>query len=441
VSGPRKGRKLGERPRVVVIGSGFGGLFATRELAKANVDLTMIDRTPYHLFQPLLYQVATGILSEGEIAPPIRSILRHQRNASALLAEVTAIDLANRTVTADAAGGETIVSYDELVVAAGSITHYFGNEAFATHSRGLKTLDDALEQRGRIFGAFEMAEAEADPAARDAWMTFVVIGAGPTGVEMAGQIAELSQRALKDNYRNIDPAKARIVLIDMASAPLGTFGHKLSDKAAKQLKRLGVQLWLDTSVADMDDSSVLLRDKQGRETRVPTHCIIWSAGVGTSELAAMLAKQVGATLNRRGQVPVLPDLTLPGHPEVHVVGDMAALDDLPGVAQVAIQGGKYAAEAIKRRLRGAAPQAKFHYHDKGSLATVSRFSAVADVGPIQMGGFVAWVLWLIVHLMYLVGFKNRLTTLFHWFVSFVGSSRSERTGAAPDWAQPKPPAT
>jgi NADH dehydrogenase len=421
------------RPKVVVIGSGFGGLFATRALKGAEVDITLIDRTPQHLFQPLLYQVATGILSEGEIAPPTRSILRKQRNASVMLGDVTAIDLEARTITAAALGGATIVDYDELIVAAGSITSYFGNDRFAEHAPGLKTLNDALELRGRIFGAFEMAEIETDPDLRAQWLTFVIVGAGPTGVEMAGQIAELAHRALVGQFRSIDTRDARIVLLDAASAPLGTFGHKLSAKAAAQLKHLGVELWLDTSIADVDSTGVEVTDKQGTRTRIPTRCAVWSAGVGTSPLANILAEQTGSPVNRRGQVSVLPDLTLPGHPEVHVVGDMAALDNLPGVAQVAIQGGRYSAEQILRRLRGETPLRGFHYKDKGSLATISRFNAVADVGPLHIGGFIAWVLWLIVHLLYLVGFKNRLTTVFHWLVSFIGSSRSERTGGMPTW--------
>jgi NADH dehydrogenase len=357
-----------------------------------------------------------------------------------MLAEVTDIDLAARQVSARMASGQASVGYDELIVAAGSVTSFFGNDEFARHAHGLKTLEDAIALRGRIFGAFEMAEEQTDPAARQQWMTFVVIGAGPTGVEMAGQIAELAHRALRGNFRAIDPAEARIILVDMAPAPLGSFGHKLSAKAARQLERLGVDLRLNTAVAGMDGESVTLRDEQGRETRVPTHCIVWSAGVGTSPLAASLAAQTGAEVNRRGQVAVLADLTLPGHPEVHVIGDMASAQDLPGVAQVAIQGGKHAAAQIKRRLAGEPAGEPFRYRDKGSLATISRYHAVADVGPVRTGGLLAWVLWLIVHLMYLVGFKNRLTTLIHWAVSFVGASRSERAAAAPDWRAEAEPA-
>lgn len=422
-----------DRTRVVVIGSGFGGLFAVRALAKAPVDITLIDRTTLHLFQPLLYQVATGILSEGEIAPSTRNILKSQRNARVQLGEVTAIDLDARTVTAMSASGATVTPYDQLIVAAGSVTSYFGNDHFAPFAPGLKTLDDALKLRGRIFGAFEMAEVETDPVQREAWMTFVVVGAGPTGVELAGQIAELAHRALRGNFTAIDPRDAKIVLIDAAPAPLGTFGHKLSAKAAKQIGDLGIELWLNTSIVDVDSRGVVVKDKQGVESRINAKVAMWSAGVGTSPLATMLADQTGQEVDRRGRVPVEPDLTLAGYPEVHVVGDMATLDDLPGVAQVAIQGGRYSAEQISRQLAGRAPKGPFTYRDKGSLATVARFRAVAEVGPIRTAGFIAWCLWLVVHLLYLVGFKNRVTTLFHWAVSFVGSGRSERSGTVPDW--------
>ena len=421
------------RPRVVVIGSGFGGLFATRALRKAPVEVTLIDRTTQHLFQPLLYQVATGILSEGEIAPSTRNMLKKQRNARVQLGEVTAIDLAARTVTATASIGTAVTEYDELIVAAGSVTSYFGNDHFAPFAPGLKTLEDALTLRGRIYGAFEMAEVEQDPAARAAWMTFVVVGAGPTGVEMAGQIAELAHRALRGNFSAIDPRDARIILIDAAPAPLGTFGHKLSAKAAKQIGDLGIELWLNTSISDVDSRGVIVKDKHGVETRINARVAMWSAGVGTSPLAKLLADQIGVEVDRRGRVPVLPDLTLPGHPEVHVVGDMGVLDNLPGVAQVAIQGGRYSAEQIARKAAGRAPKGPFAYKDKGSLATVARFRAVAEVGPIRTAGFFAWCLWLVVHLLYLVGFKNRVTTLFHWAVSFVGRSRSERAASLPVW--------
>ncbi|MCU1689242.1 MAG: FAD-dependent pyridine nucleotide-disulfide oxidoreductase [Pseudonocardiales bacterium] len=425
------------RPRVVVIGSGFGGLFATRALAKTRVDITLIDRTTQHLFQPLLYQVATGILSEGEIAPSTRNILKKQRNTRVQLGEVTGIDLAARTVTAVSSSGTTVTEYDELIVAAGSVTSYFGNDHFAPFAPGLKTIDDALELRGRIFGAFEMAEVETDPVERDAWMTFVVVGAGPTGVEMAGQIAELAHRSLRGNFDAIDPKDARIILIDAAPAPLGTFGHKLSAKAAKQIGDLGVELWLNTSIADVDSRGVVVRDKQGVETRIDAKVAMWSAGVGTTPLAKMLAEQIGQEVDRRGRVAVEPDLTLAGHPEVHVVGDMGTRDNLPGVAQVAIQGGRYSADQISRKLSGKAPNAPFKYKDKGSLATVARFRAVAEVGPIRTAGFIAWCLWLGVHLLYLVGFKNRVTTLFHWAVSFVGSTRSERAATLPVWPTDK----
>jgi NADH dehydrogenase len=418
-----------QRHRVVIIGSGFGGLFATRALRRAAVEVTLIDRTAQHLFQPLLYQVATGILSEGEIAPSTRNILRRQKNARTILGEVTAIDLTERTVTSTAVGVDITIPYDSLIVSAGSATSYFGHDDFIDHAPGLKSIDDALALRGRIFGAFELAEIEPDPVIRQEWLTFVVVGAGATGVEMAGQIAELAHRSLRGDFRCIDTRQARIILVDGADAPLATFGTRLSARAADQLKRLGVDLWLGNMVVDVDDTGIEVVDNAGHRVRIPSRTKVWSAGVTASPLARTLAAQTGVQLVRGGRIPVQPDLTLPGHPEVFVVGDMIALDDLPGVAQVAIQGGKFAAEQIKRRLLRKNTNRRFDYFDKGSMATISRFHAVASVGPIQVGGFLAWVMWLVVHLVYLVGFKNRLTTLFHWAVSFIGSGRSERTGS------------
>jgi NADH dehydrogenase len=417
--------------RVVIIGSGFGGLFATRALAKTRgVDITLIDRTPQHLFQPLLYQVATGILSEGEIAPPIRAILRKQRNVRTLLGEVTDIDVDAHTITSTVFDSTTVTGYDTLIVAAGARTSYFGHDEFAADAPGLKSIDDALELRSRIFGAFEMAELETDPERRAEWLTFVVVGAGATGVEMAGQIAELAHRSLRGNFREVDLSQARIVLLDGADEPLGAFGTKLAAKAARQLRRLGVELWLGTMVKDVTATSIDVVDRNGHHTSISARTKVWSAGVTAAPIAKVLADRVGLTQGRGGRIPVQRDLTLAGHPEIFVIGDMAGLDDLPGVSPVAIQGGKFVADQIKRRLLRKESGQAFKYFDKGSMATVSRFNAVASIKGIQLGGFPAWVLWLVVHLFYLVGFKNRVTTVFHWLVSFVGSGRSERAGSA-----------
>jgi NADH:ubiquinone reductase (H+-translocating) len=417
-----------DRHQVVVIGSGFGGLFGTKALKRADVDVTMIARTSHHLFQPLLYQVATGILSEGEIAPATREVLARQQNARVLLGEVTAIDLDARTVTSQVLGRATVTPYDSLIVAAGSGQSYFGNDRFAEFAPGMKSIDDALELRARIFGAFEMAELGASRGDDvDHLLTFVVVGAGPTGVEMAGQIAELAHRTLRRDFRAINTRQARVVLVDAAGQVLPPFGAKLGAKSKVELEKLGVEVLLGAMVTNVDERGIEVQYKDGRVERIAAVTKIWAAGVQASTLTRTLSDQSGAPLDRVGRIRVNPDLTLPGYPEVFVVGDMIDLDHLPGVAQVAIQGAKYAAEEIKRRLAGKPPQKPFHYFDKGSMATISRFRAVAMIGRLRLTGFVAWLLWLVVHLMYLTGFKNRLTALLHWAVSFVGRGRSERT--------------
>ena len=431
-----EGDGAGRRHHVVVIGSGFGGLFATQALKRADVDVTLIAKTTHHLFQPLLYQVATGILSEGEIAPSTREILGRQRNSRVQLGEVTGIDLAGRTVTSVVLDQTIVTAYDSLVVAAGAGQSYFGNDQFARFAPGMKSIDDALELRGRIFGSFEMAELAEDEEQRARLMTFVVVGAGPTGVEMAGQIAELSHRTLRHEFRRIDPRQARVILVDAESSVLGSFGDRLGAKALARLEEIGVEVQLGAKVVGVDGTGIEVQDAHGRRRRIESVCKVWAAGVSASPLGATLAEQSGAGLDRAGRIEVLPDLTLPGHPEVFVVGDMIALNGLPGVAQVAIQGGRHAARAIEARLAGKSGQARlagtpdgqpFEYHDKGSMATISRLSAVASVGPLRLSGFIAWLMWLGLHLAYMVGFKNRLTTLLHWAVSFVGRGRSERT--------------
>jgi NADH dehydrogenase len=416
------------RHQVVVIGSGFGGLFGTKALRHADVDVTMLAKTTHHLFQPLLYQVATGILSEGEIAPPTREVLARQRNATVLLGEVTDIDLTARQVTSTVLGRELVTPYDSLIVAAGAGQSYFGHDEFARFAPGMKSIDDALELRGRIFGAFELAEVYAAQG-RDVehLLTFVVVGAGPTGVEMAGQIAELAKYTLQRDFRAINTSKVRVILVDAAGQVLPPFGAKLGAWTERRLARLGVEVQLGAMVVAVDEGGLEVQDRDGTRRRIDAVTKVWAAGVQASPLGRTLAEQTGAALDRAGRIAVNPDLTLPGHPEVFVVGDMAALDNLPGVAQVAIQGARYAARQIDHRLRGKASQPPFSYFDKGSMATISRFSAVATVGKLRLSGFVAWLMWLGVHLFYITGFKNQVTALLHWAVTFIGNDRSERT--------------
>ncbi|MET0317037.1 MAG: NAD(P)/FAD-dependent oxidoreductase, partial [Rhodococcus fascians] len=402
------------RHHVVIIGSGFGGLFAAKQLRKANVDVTLIAKTTHHLFQPLLYQVATGILSEGEIAPSTRMILKDQHNASVILGEVNAIDLEKRVVTSQFLERITETSYDSIIVAAGAGQSYFGNDHFAEYAPGMKTIDDALELRGRILGAFDQAELATDPAEIEKLLTFVVVGAGPTGVEMAGQIAELANKTLDGTFRHIDSRSARIILLDAAPKVLPPFADSLGQAAAKRLTTMGVDIQLGAMVTDLDANGLTVKDSDGTVRRIASRTKVWSAGVAASPLGKTLAAQSGAEIDRAGRVLVNKDLTLPGHPEVFVVGDMMALDKLPGVAQVAIQGGRYAARVIEDGVEAVRagkqiPERKdFKYFDKGSMATVSRFSAVAQVGPIKITGFIAWVMWLLVHLLYIVGFRSRL---------------------------------
>jgi NADH dehydrogenase len=414
------------RHRVVVVGAGFGGLFATKRLKDVPVEVTVVDRNAYHLFQPLLYQVATGILSEGEVAPAIRDVLRRQPNASVVLGEVVDVDLDGRTVAYRTFEREGTLPYDSLIVAAGAHQSYFGHDEFGAEAPGMKTIDDALEIRARIFGAFELAELEPDPERRAMLMTFVVVGAGPTGVEMAGQIAELSRQSLASNFRRIDPATARILLLDGEPRILGSFDARLARRAADELRRLGVELELDTTVVGVDEDGVEVRDGDGTR-RIPARTKIWAAGVQASSLGKLLAERSGAALTRSGRVRVEADCTLPGRPEVFVVGDLMALDDLPGLAEVAIQSGRHAAAEIARRLAGETAPRRFRYLDLGSLAAISRWYAIGQRGAIRLSGFAGWLVWLVVHLTFLTGFKNRVSALFHWTISFFGRSRGQRT--------------
>jgi NADH:quinone reductase (non-electrogenic) len=423
------GATASDRHKVVIIGSGFGGLTAVKALKRADVDIKMIAKTTHHLFQPLLYQVATGIISSGEIAPPTRVILRKQKNAQVLLGDVTHIDLANKTVTSVLLGHTYTTPYDSLIVAAGAGQSYFGNDHFAEWAPGMKSVDDALELRARILGAFEQAERSSDPARREKLMTFVVVGAGPTGVEMAGQIAELADHTLKGAFRHIDSTETRVVLLEGANAVLPPMGEKLGRKAQARLEKMGVDIQLGAMVTDVDRNGVTVKDADGTIRRIESATKVWSAGVSASPLGRDLAQQSDVEIDRAGRVKVLPDLSIPGHPNVFVVGDMAAVEGVPGVAQGAIQGAKYVAKNLKAELKGASPTERepFRYFDKGSMATVSRFSAVAKIGPLEFGGFIAWLAWLVLHLVYLVGFKTKITTLLSWTVTFLSTARGNLT--------------
>ena len=431
----------GARHRVVIVGSGFGGLFAAKFLRRAPVDVTLIDRTNHHLFQPLLYQVATGILSAGDIAPATRDVLRKHDNVAVVLGEVTGFDLDAREVFATGADGEPLaLAYDSLVVAAGVGQSYFGHDEFAQRAPGMKTLDDALAQHARIFGAFEMAELADDPDVRKEWLTFVVVGGGPTGVEISGQIAELSRRALKRNYRRFDPAvEARVILFDGGPEILASFGDRLSGKATRELERTGVEIQCHSVVTHVDADGVVVRGADGAEQRVAAKTVIWAAGVAASPLAQKLAEASGAECDRAGRISVLPDCSLPGHPEVFAVGDMMALDGLPGVAEVAMQSGIHAARTIKKRVESEADPEPFKYRDLGSMAAVSRHRAIVSFHGIRVAGFLGWLMWLVVHLTFMTGFKNRFTALFQWAFSFVGHGRAERALPRSLSTMPAPP--
>lgn len=413
---------------VVIIGSGFGGLFTARALASQDVQITLISKTSHHLFQPLLYQVATGILSEGEIAPSTREILRSQRNVTVLQGLVEDIDTDSRTVHWRNHNRSEHTSYDTLVVAAGAGQSYFGNDHFATFAPGMKSIDDALELRARIFGAFELAELETDEAEIDKLLTFVVVGAGPTGVEMAGQIRELASHTLRKEFRTFDPRRARVVLLDGADQPLPPFGKELGERTRRALEDLGVEVRTSTVVTDVDDSSVTVRTAQGTTERIESVCKVWAAGVQGSELGEVLHERTGVGLDRSGRVLVQEDLTIPGHPEVFVIGDLMGVPGVPGVAQGAIQSARFTAGTIAARLHSRAPRSTgFAYRDKGSMATIARFKAVVTTGRWRMTGFPAWLAWCFLHLLYIVGFKAQVGTLMHWFISFVSGARSERT--------------
>jgi NADH:ubiquinone reductase (H+-translocating) len=417
---------------VVIIGGGFGGLSAARKLKHAPVQVTLIDRCNYHLFQPLLYQVATGSLSPANIAEPLRNILKRQANAHVLLAEATRIDAANRRVILS----DGVIEYDTLIVAAGSSHTYFGHEEWAKYAPGLKTIDDATEMRSRILLAFEAAERESDPIKLQEWMTFVIVGGGPTGAELAGALGEIARDTLRQNFRDIDPKKTRIVLVEGADRVLPTYPSSLSEAARGMLARLGVTIRTGSIVTDIREHLVTIREGNVSE-QIPTRTILWAAGVLGSPLGPLLSRDTGAPADEAGRIIVEPDLTVPGHPEIFVVGDLANFSHqtgkpLPGVAQPAIQQGKYVARAIERRLQGETIP-PFHYFDKGNLAVIGRGAAVADLNRLRLSGIPAWLIWIFIHLLYIVEFQNRLLILLQWAWLYVTYDRSARliTGKSP----------
>jgi NADH dehydrogenase len=414
---------------VVIVGGGFGGLPAARLLGLRadDVDVTLVDRRNHHLFQPLLYQVATGMLAPGQIAPALRHIVRRLKRVRVEMAEVTDIDLERRVVHTQTLGTfiKREIPYDSLIVAAGVTQSYFGHDEFALYAPGMKTIDDAVELRRRIFGAFEVAELIEDPAERQPFLTIAIVGAGPTGVELAGQVREVASRTLRHEFRRFDADSVRVLLLDGGTEPLATFGEQLSDRARSELERLGVELRMGARVVNVDLSGVDVAVAGGATEHIDSHIVIWAAGVEASPLAATLARGCGVEVDRSGRIPVQPDLTLPGHPEVFALGDMASLNNLPGVAEVAMQGGLHAANTIMRRRKGE-PTVPFRYRDLGSVATVGRFRAVASVRKLRLSGFPGWVVWAFVHLTFLNGFGTRITTLMRWTRSMVGRGRAER---------------
>jgi NADH dehydrogenase len=423
--------------KVVIIGGGFGGLVAAQALNKTPTDVTLIDRRNFHLFQPLLYQVATGALSPANIAAPLRSVLRKQKNTRVLLGEATGFDVAGKAVLL--ADG-TRVPFDSLIVATGSTHHYFGHNEWEDRAPGLKTIEDATEIRRRVLSAFERAERSNDPAERARLLTFVVVGGGPTGAELAGSIRELAQYTLRADFRSINPAAARVIIVEGQTRVLGTFHESLSAKARKALEGMGVEVQLDCHVVGIEPDHVRVKPDggTGEPTRIETSTVVWAAGVKASPLGKLLGDALGITVGRGGHVPVNPDCTVAGRPDIFVIGDMASFagpngKPLPGVAQVAMQQGEYAAAAIVRRIKGESPKGPFHYFDKGNMATIGRAQAVVETFGIRFGGFPGWLAWLFIHILYLARFENRVLVLFQWAFNYFTRNRAARliTGERP----------
>ncbi len=414
--------------RVVIVGGGFGGLFAAKALRDGQFPVTLIDRTAQHVFQPLLYQCATGILSEGQITAPLRRVLRKHRNLDCITAEAIGVDADAKRVICRLPLGEQIdVPYDHLIVGTGVQQSYFGHDEFAQWAPGMKSISDALTIRRRVFGAFEMAETATDPAERSRWLTFALVGAGPTGVELAGQIRELATITLRSEYRHIEPEDARVLLFDGGSAPLTVFGPELSRKAAASLRSLGVELYMGSIVTSVDGRGLVARDHDGSEMRHDAGTVLWTAGVEAPPIADALAKATGAQRDRAGRIVVQDDLTISGHPEISVVGDMMSLRKLPGVAEVAMQAGLYAGHRVRREIEGRGDTSRpFRYRDLGSAAYISRGRAVVSAGPVKMSGLPGWVAWLFIHIAFLTGFRNRVGAILTWWPAFARDIRRER---------------
>ncbi len=405
--------------KVVIVGGGFAGLYAARRLRNAPVRVTLIDKRNFHLFQPLLYQVATGGLSPSDVASPLRRILRKQKNTRVLMGEMVGLDTAQRRVILD----NGWVEYDYLIVATGAENDYFGRNEWQEVAPGLKTVEDATAMRARILAAFEGAERESGAEERVNWMTFVVIGAGPTGVELAGALGEIARQTLKNDFRSIDPSQARILLLDAGERVLAGYPEELSAKAERHLIGLGVRAWCGLRVEEVTGDGVWVRNRDGEREWIGAKTVLWAAGVRATGAGEILREEAGAELDRRGAVRVEEDLSLPGHPEIFVAGDLAhvEMDDgraVPGVAPAAIQMGIFAAEAIKRRIRRE-DAGRFRYRDKGSLAVIGRHAAVAWFGRLRFGGVWAWLAWLFIHILYLVGYQNRLLVLLQWALKYV----------------------
>jgi NADH dehydrogenase len=418
------------RHKVVIVGGGFGGLLAAKGLNKQPVEVTMIDRRNFHLFQPLLYQVATGGLSPANIASPLRSILRRQRNARVLQGEVVGFDLAARAVQLE---DGTAIPFDSLIVATGSTHHYFGNDVWEEFAPGLKTIEDATEIRRRVLSAFERAERTADPAGRTRLMTFVVVGGGPTGVEMAGAIRELAAHTMRYDFRAIDPATCRVVLVEGTGRVLGAFHEKLSRKAQESLRNMGIEVQLDCQVTDVHAGGVTVKPDAGKGEShlIEAATVVWAAGVKANPLGKLLAAAAGVEPDRAGRVPVNPDCTVGGRPDVFVVGDLALQKGadgkpLPGLAPVAMQQGQYVADVIVRRVTGRSPRGPFKYWDKGTMATIGRAKAVAETNGFRFSGYPAWLAWLFIHILYLARFENRVLVMFQWFWNYVTRNRAAR---------------
>jgi NADH dehydrogenase len=435
------------RRRVVIIGGGFAGLFAARALRRhSGIQVTLVDRAGHHLFQPLLYQCATGILSEGQIAAPLRKVLAKHKNVECVLAEVDGFDITGRRVLAVRPEGARIeFPYDDLIVAAGVRQSYFGHDEYARYAPGMKTIADALTIRRRVFGAFEMAETEKDQTKRLRWLTFALVGAGPTGVELAGQIRELATKTLHDEFRRVKPEDARVLLFDGVDAPLAAFGPKLSGKAARTLEKLGVEQHMGSIVTHIDADGLMVRDRSGTETRYDAGTVLWTAGVEAPPVAEALAKATGAETDRAGRIVVGDDLTIAGHPEISVLGDLMSHDHLPGVAEVAMQSGLYAGRRVRRRAERDTSAKPFRYHDLGSAAYISRGRAVLSAGPLHIGGFLGWIGWLFIHIAFLTGYRNRFGAVLTWWAAFTRDVRRERAftagpvGVLRDVYAPPPP--